>query len=285
MIIPSFKHGIIASSFPIPVVSAVAGITFYEIIELTTIGNVSYTLPTNIAYVEMELLGGGGGGAKSNGFVSGRATVPAGGGGGGGGGYVKYIYGGTYSSSLAPNNLQAGDILHFTVGYAGTGADSIPENSSTGVNGAAGGTSSWDGHERSSTTYTPASTIAGGGGGGGFFRTTSTGTATGGYGGLALGGDVNLQGITGLTGGPFFTTYSEGGTGGSGGSHITSGALGENWSGGSGGYIFSTNASRGFTGQTGGGGGGGAGSRPANSYRWGATGGQGMIKLKVYVYE
>jgi hypothetical protein len=123
----------------------------------------TWTKPTGLKYLMVELVGGGGGG--------GGADVAGGGaGGGGGGGYSRKI--------IAVASLGSTETV--TIGAGGLGAGS-------GGQGGTGGTSSFGSHL----------SATGGGGGGGNLNNANTFTA-GGDGGVGSSGDINIAGGDGF---------------------------------------------------------------------------------------
>ncbi len=127
-------------------------------VQVFTVGG-TWTRPTGIRKVLIEVVGGGGGGGGTD------AAVTRGAGGGGGGGYASKLL-----------DVSAIGTSTITVGAAGNGG------AAGGNDGAAGGASSWaDG----------TNTITGNGGGGGKSTLTPNATALGGTG---TGGDFNISG-------------------------------------------------------------------------------------------
>ena len=130
----------------------------------TTLGSQTWTRPTGITKVIVEVQGAGGSGGR--GYSNG-----AGMGGGGGGGYAKKF-------------LDVSSIGTSTVVIGAGGASQTTDN----TNGSAGGDSSWsDG----------TNTITGNGGAGGYGNTAYGRVA----GGTGVGGDFNIQGGSGTSGG------------------------------------------------------------------------------------
>ena len=152
----------------------------------------TFTVPTGVSAVLVELVGGGGGsgGAGSTDYMQSS-------GGGGGGGYSrKYISG-----------LTAGDTIAVTIGAGGSAGGA----GATGGDGGDGGTTSFASH--CSATGGAGSTDVGG-----------TVASAGGAGGSGTGGDLNLDGGAGADslysylGSPidYFQAKVTGGGGGSG---------------------------------------------------------------------
>ena len=157
-------------------VSGAGGVASVQV--FTTLGSQTWTRPTGVIRVMVEVLGAGGSGGKRN---SNGAAM----GGGGGGGYAKKL-------------LDVSSIASSTI-VVGAGGASQTTND---TNGNAGVASSWsDG----------TNTITGNGGTGGE-GTTPYGKKVGGTG---VGGDFNVQGGTGTAGGGSnyagSTIYGEGG--------------------------------------------------------------------------
>lgn len=172
-------------------------------IETYTSGSGTFTVPSGVTSITIEVWGGGGGGGGGD-----AGSGNNGGGGGGGGGY-------TVKNDLS---VTPGQTFTYTVGDGGAGAVG-----DSGTYGVAGGTSNVGG------TY-----IANGGGGGG-----PGNDGPGGAGGTASGGDVNIQGSTGITAtsniGGAGGAGAHGGTGGAGGSSSVAGSPGTAIGGGGGG--------------------------------------------------
>lgn len=131
----------------------------------------TWTKPSGLKYIIVEVQGAGGGGRGSTTDASENA-------GGGGGGYAKKL--------IAAATLGATETA--TVGTGGTGGDGA-----TQVNGAAGGNSTF--------TVSGGSTITGNGGSG-------SNTAEGGAGGSASNGDINIPGGGGGSAGGVSTGFS-----------------------------------------------------------------------------
>jgi hypothetical protein len=131
----------------------------------------TYTPSTGMVFCDVEVLGGGGGG----GGAAGAASNSAAGGGGGAGAYAKKLF--TAATIGASQTV--------TIGAAGTGG-------AAGANaGVAGGT----------TTFGAIITCTGGQGGTGASASTPINISGGGNtGGVAAGGDINIQGFSGFAG-------------------------------------------------------------------------------------
>jgi len=134
---------------------------------LTTGTAATYTTPTDAFAIEVEVLGAGGGGGGVDGQGSGKSGCPDAGGAGG------------YSQMTIMNPASS---YTYTIGAGGAGGASGANAGSTG-----GTTSFTDG---------ASVTLSGSGGGGGAGRTASGGGTIndGALGGVASGGDLNIQG-------------------------------------------------------------------------------------------
>jgi hypothetical protein len=134
---------------------------------LTTGTAATYTTPTDAVAIEVEVLGAGGGGGGVDGQGSGKAGCASAGGAGG------------YSQKTIMNPASS---YTYTIGAGGAGAAAGNNAGSTG-----GTTSFADG---------ASVTLSGSGGGGGQGRTASGGGTInpGSLGGVASGGDLNIQG-------------------------------------------------------------------------------------------
>lgn len=144
----------------------------------------TYTVPSNINTIVVEMVGGGGGGGGVNGGTGKAASA----GSGGGGGYVKKTI------SVSPS-----DTFTYTVGTGGLGG-------AAGLN---------DGAAGNNTVFGAAT--ANGGGGGQFQVAVSSLPQTGnspGSGGASSGGDINSSGQAG-TWGTCFAAQVNSGIGGS----------------------------------------------------------------------
>ncbi|MBI3633386.1 MAG: hypothetical protein HY226_03790, partial [Candidatus Vogelbacteria bacterium] len=187
---------------------SVNGTCIGNLVKLTAIRsyvtNTSWSKPSNLSYVVVEVWGGGGGGGDGDGSGDG-----AGGGGGGG-----------YSTRL----LTASDLSATTSVFATIGAGGVVNGNSTG---GTGGTSSFD-------TFLSAT------GGAGGVRANGA-AAAGGTGGTGSSGDLNL---TGEAGAPAQATWGaqgggapRGGMGGAGGGTAGTGGAGNAYGGGGGGGV------------------------------------------------
>jgi hypothetical protein len=178
------------------------GWTFPEVTTFTVYGSGTYTKPTGLRALIVEVVGGGGGG----GGVDGQAAAWGAGAGGGAGGYCKdYI-----------DEADIGATETMTVGAGGTGGAAGPNN------GAAGSTSSFGSHCQAT----------GGSGGAGNIATATTFISVGSSGGVGSGGDINAKGGQGrgAIGIGFGTVYSgKGGMSffGEGGSSVIGDSNGE----------------------------------------------------------
>ena len=192
----------------------------------TYTANDTWTKPSNLKFIIVEVRGGGGGGG-GGGTTSGTAAA----GGGGQGGYSV--------DKVAAASLASTEAV--TVGGGGAGG------AATGATGTTGTTSS----------FGALCTALGGLGGVGTGATGTIGTLAGGLGGAGGTGDFTLRGAVGANSGTDNTNYLSGGGGGDGGggtrgSAGTGLAAAANTGGGGGGMVKS-----GVTGQVGGAGGSG----------------------------
>ncbi|HVQ44597.1 MAG TPA: hypothetical protein VMT30_06550 [Candidatus Saccharimonadia bacterium] len=204
------------------------------------------TLPSNASRLLIESKAGGGGG----GSVGTTSAVKAAGGGGEGGLSQLFVGG-----SLAAN-------YYFKVGGGGAGGASGGTNTGTTGSSSCLGTNSGD------ACTTPAVNAVGGTGGTGV---TTAVPATGGAGGAAGSGagDVKLSGAPGCTSTATATTAIVSGCGGGqGGGASQAGAAA---------------AANGIAGTSGGGGSGGIQGTAAVTSRAGGNGGDGYVKISVYV--
>ncbi|OGK51563.1 hypothetical protein A2966_05190 [Candidatus Roizmanbacteria bacterium RIFCSPLOWO2_01_FULL_41_22] len=224
----------------------------------TTAGSNTYTKPTGATLVIVEAFGGGGGGGGGEG---GLASADAVGGGAGGGGARNW---------KLMDATTVGSTETVTVGAAGTGGNGGTE--AAGINGVAGGNSSFGSHL---TAY-----------GGGFGeRGISGGSGGGGGGGIGSAGTNGNGGSTGgnpagaAGGNPGANNDGYGGAGGGGSS--TGGAGGNSAFGGGGAGAGSTGAATGGAGGSSvhgcpaGGGGGGFQFTGGNQRAGGAGGNAG----------
>lgn len=148
---------------------------------LTTGTGATYTKPSNVTSILIEMVGGGGGG----GGASSSATGGSAGGGGGGGGYVR--------AYISP----ASSTYTYSVGTSGAG-------------GAAGNNAGTSG---GNTTFSTFTANGGAGGGGDINHVVVSGGGVGGAPGTPSGGNVNINGGNG-TNGIVITSMSIGGQGG-----------------------------------------------------------------------
>jgi hypothetical protein len=149
-----------------PAQNAINNVQFTSVNIVTFDANGTYTPPANLLWAQVECVGGGGGSSGVPIPPSNRTAASAA---GGSGGYTKKAYA---KSSLSPN-------VTITIGSGGTG-------------GAAGAN---DGNAGGATTFLSMS--AGGGSPGPRGTTGFESRATGGSGGTASNGDINLTGYQG----------------------------------------------------------------------------------------
>jgi len=173
-----------------------------KIVAWQTAGSFTWTVPAGCYRIVAECWGAGGGGGYGN------STTLHGGGGGAGGGAIK-------SWDVTP-----GDTVNVVVGGGGQGG--LGPTDANGANGA------------NSTVTIGATSIIGYGGQGG----QGGGSRFGGVGGIASGGDVNLEGGCAMTG---IGTASMGGFGGCNSRSGQAPGQGAGWGFGGGGYGSGTN--------------------------------------------
>lgn len=137
-----------------------------QAVVLTSGTAATYTVPSGVKKIDVEVVGGGGGGGATDGQGSGTTAL---GHPGTGAGYSRKLY------SVSP-----GDTGTYTVGAAGAG-------------GAAGANNGSNGGDTTFEIGGATITANGGVGGAGRLGTTST-TFGGGDGGAASAGDINIQG-------------------------------------------------------------------------------------------
>ena len=221
---------------------------------ITSTGAQSYTIPAGTQYIEVEMWGAGGGGGRGN-VSSGRGgSTHQAAGGGGGGAYVKHKF--------VSTNVQASDILNFTVGAGGAG-----DTNSNG-RGVDGGDTSLDTHKRSTTTITTFSSITAGGAVGGKSQGFAVGSSFGDGGEATNGSITNTDGDDGGAQPSSSGSATAGGAGGDAGNGGAGGA------GGATGIQSST-----MDGNVPGGGGGGGAS---NANKNGGAGANGKVIVRAY---
>jgi hypothetical protein len=198
---PSWGQGILTTNSPTfagltltnPYIAGAGGLHSFQVFTSGTAA--TYTKPSNVTSILIEVIGGGGGGGGSTG---GTSTTSCGAGGGGGG----------YARLWVPS---AAATYTYTVG-AGGSAGSAGNNA-----GGVGGT----------TTFSASSLQATGGGGGNGMATisvTTVGGATGGSPGVGSNGNINVQGQPGSFSFTGFNNTIQSGSGGS--SHYGGGGMG-----------------------------------------------------------
>ncbi len=198
----------------------------------------TYTPTTGMVYADIEVVGGGGGG----GGVAGAAASAGGGGGGGGGGYSRGVLSATTIGSSQP----------ITIGAAGNGGTGLSNNGTNGTESKFG---------------TAIIGADGGNGGHGVTALPSGGVlGTGGFGGVSLGGSININGNDGGDGWGL-VTLAIGGSGGGNPLAATIQSVSGNGGGGSG--------------ENYGGGGQGATSFNGTSYA-GGPGASGVVLITEY---
>lgn len=210
------------------------------------VGSGTWTKPANLKFIRVrgQAPGGGGGGADAT--TAGQGACGAG---GGAGGYFEKMI---LAASLGATET----VTINAVGSGGVG----------GAAGSGGGSVSFGGH----------CSATGGGGGSWAQAGAPLAYATGGLGGSATGGDVNIDGGGGAHGTRHGTSASSLGlaAGGAGGS----GVLG----GGARGIYSTATGNAGDAGGDYGGGGGGAANGESQGNRTGGAGGLGIIIVEEY---
>ena len=205
----------------------------------------TWTRPSGISSVMVQVIGGGGGGGSAPGGT--LNTLSTGGGGGGGGFSQIYID----VSSLASETV--------TVGAAGAGG---PDTTNPGQTGSTGGTSSFGAY----------ATATGGNGGLSMYFGSFVSIAAGGSGGTGGSGNINTDGYPGATGiiHPLISLSS----GHGGGSYLGGGGASV--------YLAGTGFNAGFTPATLGGGGSGAGQFNSGTGGAGGAGASGVVIVYEY---
>ncbi len=235
----------------------------YQVLSTTNItstGTQTYTIPSGVVFIEVEMYGAGGGGGVGAFTSSGKGggASHTNGQGGGGGAYVKH--------QIRIVDLRKDDTLTFTVGAGGdAGANSADFGSD-------GGDTQLTLHKRSSSTITTFSDIIAGGGEGG--RSASAfGGGLRGEGGVAQNGNlVNTDGGDATNRTANASSDLDG----------TAGGAGADPDGGDGGSAATSNGSFGAAANAGdvpGGGGGGGASSVAPA---GADGANGKVIVKAF---
>jgi hypothetical protein len=213
-------------------------------VDLTT--GTTYTVPSNLLYASITVVGGGGGGGSGD--STDTAASNSGAGGGGGGTSLKFF-----------TKAEIGTSVTYAIGAGGAGG---PGNAAS--TGATGGT----------TTFTPNGTgsavsATGGAGGVGVSSGTASNSSAGGNGGSGSGGDINLTGADGSPG----IAYSTDSIGGNGGGSYFGG-------GGKGGIRQAAGASAGTAAASfGAAGGGGASLNSTATTNGGGAGQNGIIHI------
>jgi len=209
---------------------------------LTSGSNATWTVPTGVTAIQVEMVGGGG----SGGYAP-TSSAAAGGAGGGAGGYIR-----------ATLNVSSGSNITYTVGTGGAAP-------STATTGSAG----------TSTTISYGGNTATANGGAGPYYSSATNPVPGGVGGTVSIGTLAVNSSLQVTGGSGGTSVDgAGGGGGTGGSSYFGG-------GGSGCGVYSGAwyvAQAGQAYGSGGGGGGGGGT----SYYPGAAGAPGVVIITYF---
>ena len=213
-------------------------------VDLTT--GTTYTVPSNLLYASITVVGGGGGGGSGD--STDTAASNSGAGGGGGGTSLKFF-----------TKAEIGTSVTYAIGAGGAGG------AGNGANpGATGGT----------TTFTPNGTgsavsATGGTGGVGVSSGSTSNSSAGGNGGSGSGGDINLTGADGSPG----ISYSTDSIGGNGAGSYYGG-------GGKGGIRQTNGASAGTAAASfGAAGGGGAALNSTATTNGGGAGQNGIIHI------
>ena len=213
-------------------------------VDLTT--GTTYTVPSNLLYASITVVGGGGGGGSGD--STDTAASNSGAGGGGGGTSLKFF-----------TKAEIGTSVTYAIGAGGAGG------AGNGANpGATGGT----------TTFTPNGTgsavsATGGTGGVGVSSGSTSNSSAGGNGGSGSGGDINLTGADGSPG----IAYSTDAIGGNGAGSYYGG-------GGKGGIRQTNGASAGTAAASfGAAGGGGAALNSTATTNGGGAGQNGIIHI------
>jgi hypothetical protein len=261
----------------------------------------TWSKPTDATYVDIFMFGGGGGGASGRRGASSSNRI--GGAGGGGGSYNEL------RKKLAAE-LAASETV--TVGAAGVGGSAQTSDSSDGLVGTSGGTSSFGTYVTAPGGYTPASYSGAGVGGtavaqyhgtarngknggngnngaspGPDAADSTTEAAPGGGGGNGIGSDnvsVNVGGAGGdawgLAGGVGGTTTPTAGAPGT--SRTANAILPGSGGGGAGSHATAAGAAGGAGGKYGAGGGGGAACINGQASGAGGNGGAGIVVVVGY---
>jgi hypothetical protein len=212
---------------------------------LTSTTAATYTTPTGVKAIIVEIIGGGGAGGGVPATASGTSGTA--GGGGGGGGYTRYLI----TSPAATYSYQAG--AH-----------------GAGAAGAVGGNGS-------TSTFNSVTALGGTGGAVGPAATNAVGNFAAGGAGGAAGSGGDFMALGGPGGAGIWSRYVEwGGQGGN--STFGGGAV----SRGSGGTVPTTQSVAGFNGTAYGGGGSGAINYGTNSTAAGGNGADGVIIVYEY---
>ncbi|MBP6859450.1 MAG: beta-propeller fold lactonase family protein [Candidatus Magasanikbacteria bacterium] len=198
------------------------GVDSFDIFVSSSAGSGTWTKPAGIDFAQVIVTGGGGGGGAAAGAGADTTSEHAGGGGGGGGTAIKLFDG-----------ISLGSTASFTIGAGGAGATSV------GL-GSIGNTSTFGGFMTSSPG------LPGRGQANGNACTVAADGGSGGSGGAATGGDINIPGGEGANG-ICAAELAQGGRGGAsywgpgsvGAQDVANGAVvgpnGTNWGSGGGG--------------------------------------------------
>ena len=233
----------------------------YQVLSTTNItstGTQTYTIPSGVVFIEVEMYGAGGGGGVGT-VSSGRGgSSHTNGQGGGGGAYVKH--------QIRIVDLRKDDTLTFTVGAGGA------KGANASSMGSDGGDTQLTLHKRSSSTITTFSDIIAGGGEGGR-SAQAPGGGLRGEGGVAENGNlVNTDGGDATNRTTDSATVLNG----------TAGGAGADPDGGDGGSAATSNGSFGVAANAGDVPGGGGGGGASNVSTAGADGANGKVIVKAF---
>jgi len=234
---------------------------------VTKSSGTSYSVPSNLVWADVYVIGGGGGGGHAR---AGDNAAESAGGGGGAGCHLLKSY----------TKAQLGTTCSYSLGAGGTGAAAASADNTLGGRGG-------------TTTFTPAgtdtTTISAYGGYGGTGRNQNTGVPADAAGGL--GGDIDITSTNSYDSSAQLnviriTTFGMNGVKGSGATEVVNGGDGGNAmlaAGGSGGKDPASNASVAGSDGSLGSGGGGACSEDDSTGAAGGNGGDGAIYIVEYL--
>ena len=275
----TYHDGVFQSASAWGAVSRIAAPITPTVVLLSTVGAGTWTVPSGVSSIELQLVGAGGGGASSGsgGGGGGGTTFGTKRAGGGGGGGIRS------AASSGPGTGGAGGS-----GGGGEGGAAFLSGILLGFGDGEAGTGSGGGGGRVQANQVNAGGPMGGGSGGA--RTTA---AKGGTGDTVNGGDgstVSTQrrdefSSGGASGAADISTLSAYGAGGNSGTTLSSTSRGPG-SGGGGGYTrdaaYSVTAGASIAYHVGGGGGGGTPHSGANFLTDGVAGQNGAIRISYF---